>query len=110
MRRLPVVYADDARRDLDVIFAIVLEMSQSVSTAERFVHRIEQTCSKIGDAPHGGAPRDAVVEGMRIVPFEKRAVIAYFVERDAVVITNVFYAGEDYEAILRGERPDRWHI
>ena len=108
MKRLPVVYSDDARRDLDSIFAIVLEISASLVTAERYLRRLEARCRNIGEAPSGGAPRDAIVHGMRIVPFEKRAVIAYFVRDDAVIITNIFFAGEDYEAILRGERAERW--
>lgn len=110
MRRHEVVYSDNARRDLDVIFAIVFELSGSPNTAERHLRRIIERCDRIGDVPSGGAPRDAIVEDLRIVPFEKRAVIAYVVERGSVLITNIFYAGEDYEAILRGERPDRWKL
>jgi toxin ParE1/3/4 len=107
VQRLPVIYTDDARSDLSVIFAIVLEMSRSLLTAERFVRRIEERCYRIGDAPRGGAPRDDIVPGLRIVPFEKRAVIAYFVDEDAVIISNIFYGGVDYEALL-GTRPSRW--
>jgi len=107
VQRLPVIYADDARNDLSAIFAIVLEMSGSIVTAERFVRRIEERCNRIGDAPRGGAPRDDILPGMRIVPFEKRAVIMYFVEADSVIISNIFYGGADYEALL-GARPVRW--
>nr|WP_260682893.1 type II toxin-antitoxin system RelE/ParE family toxin [Rhizobium laguerreae] len=57
-------------------------------------------CRKIGDAPNGGRPRDDLAPGLRTVPFEHSAVIAYHVT-DAVEIVNVFYGGRDYEALLR---------
>jgi toxin ParE1/3/4 len=108
MKQLPVIYSDDARQDLDVIFAIVLEMSASIRTAENYVRRIEAACRDTGSLPYGGVPRDGIIDGLRIVPFKKRAVIAYIVKDGAVLILKVFYGGEDYQAILRGERPDRW--
>ncbi len=36
--------------------------------------------------------------GLGMVPFDKRAMIAYTVEDDVVRISNVFWAGQDYEA------------
>jgi hypothetical protein len=30
-------------------------------------------------------------------------VIAYVIEQDMVWITNIFYGGRDFEALLRGE-------
>jgi toxin ParE1/3/4 len=38
--------------------------------------------------------------GLRTIPFERRAVIAYRVT-NAVEITNIFYGGRDYEALYR---------
>jgi toxin ParE1/3/4 len=108
MKQLPVIYSDDARQDLDVIFAIVLEMSASIRTAGDFVGRIEARCRSVGNLPYGGVRRDGIIDGVRVVRVEKRAVIAYEVTDDAVLILKVFYGGEDYETILRGQRPDRW--
>ncbi len=45
--------------------------------------------------------RDDLDEGLRITGFERRAVIAWKVEGDTVRITNIFYGGRDYEAVLR---------
>lgn len=56
-------------------------------------------CQRIGDVTLVGRPRDDLFPGLRTVPFEKRAVIAYLVEAEAVVITNVFYGGRDHEAL-----------
>ena len=37
-----------------------------------------------------------------MLTFERRAVVAYRVLEQIVEITNIFYGGRDYEAILRG--------
>lgn len=110
MKQLPVVYSDDARQDIDFIFAAVLEMSKSTRTAERYVQQIEERCRNIGRLPFGGTLAEGLIEGLRTVTFRKRVAIAYIIEDEAVVILKLFYAGEDYQAILRGERPDRWRF
>ncbi|ARM88369.1 toxin-antitoxin system toxin RelE/ParE family protein [Rhizobium sp. CIAT894] len=100
MRRAKVVYRPEALGDLRQIYITVADMSQSNVIANRFVKRIMARCSKIGDAPNGGRPRDDLAPGLRTVPFERSAVIAYHVS-DAVEIVNVFYGGRDYEALFR---------
>ncbi|WP_091863387.1 type II toxin-antitoxin system RelE/ParE family toxin [Methylobacterium brachiatum] len=98
MRRLPVVFRAQARADLANIFRTVFHLSQDVPTARRFTQRIKDRCDRIGDAPHAGRPRDDLSEGLRTVPFERSAVIAYRVERGSVRILNIFYGGRDFEA------------
>lgn len=51
--------------------------------------------------PHGGRPRDDMAPGLRTVPFERVAVVAYLVEDDLVRFTDVFYGGRDFEALTR---------
>jgi plasmid stabilization system protein ParE len=70
-------------------------------TAERFTARLLSACERIGDAPLAGRPRDDLFPGLRTMAFEKRAVIAYLVEADTVVITNVFYGGRDFGSLMR---------
>ena len=105
MERLKVRLRPQARRDLLAIFDCVVELSGSPTTARRFVQRIRDRCDRIGNAPHGGRSRDDLEPGLRIVPFEKSAVIAYRVERDCVRIVNIIYGGRDYEALFR-RRPN----
>jgi toxin ParE1/3/4 len=64
------------------------------------VERIRTRCEKIGNAPHGGRQRDDLAPGLRLVPFEHSAVIAYVVEDAQVRVTNIFYGGRDYEALF----------
>jgi toxin ParE1/3/4 len=103
VRRLEVRWRREALNDLRDIYRIALRIGAGPTTAQRFVRRIRERCSRIGDAPHGGAARDDLAPGLRTVPFERRAVIAYLVIEDVVEITNVFYGGRDYEALYRGD-------
>lgn len=99
MRRHRVTYRPEAIADLDQIFHYIRDASSSVRTARNFVVRIRARCEKIGDVPNGGRQRDDLFPGLRLVPFEHSAVIAYLVEGDTVAITNVFYGGRDYEVL-----------
>jgi toxin ParE1/3/4 len=103
MRRLAVEFRPSATADLLIIFEYVLDVSGSAETARRFTRRIRDRCERIGDAPHGGRPRDDLFPGLRTVPFERSAVIAYTVEGERVLIINIFHGGRDYEALYRVE-------
>lgn len=106
MRRLPVSLRREARIDLADIFGVVLHASHGNDIAEGFIRRIIARCRRIGDAPHGGRPRDDLEPGLRTVPFERSAIIAYRVQAERVIITNVFYGGRDFEALYRSDRSD----
>ena len=104
IKRLDVSWDESARSDLQSIFDYIAGASQNFDIALKFVSRIEARCEKIGSAPSGGRPRDDILPGLRIVPFEHSTVILYVVENDRVRITNIFYGGREYEALL-GEKP-----
>ena len=107
MRRLRVRYRPEAYADLENIFRFVVRISSNQITAEHFVKRIKARCDRIGNVPYGGRPRDDLEPGLRTVPFESSAVVAYKVEDNCVRITNIFYGGRDYEAFYLGhERQD----
>jgi len=101
MKRYPVEFREEAIDDIDWIHETVLDVSKDFNTATRFARRIYKQCLKIGDMPFGGAPRDYLQKGLRLVPFEKSAVILYVIENETVWITNVIYGGRDYEAMFR---------
>ncbi|MGN6268465.1 MAG: type II toxin-antitoxin system RelE/ParE family toxin [Sphingomonas sp.] len=105
MRRIEVEYRPEAIADLEDIFRFVLRLSLETDTARAFIQRIRDRCSRIGDVPLGGTPRNDLYPGLRTVPFERRAVIAYRVIDDRVEITNIFYGGRDFDALYRGQ-PD----
>lgn len=101
--RLEVDYQESATNDLANIFSYIVEAGGSVDAALRFVLRIEDRCRTIGNAPRGGRSRDDVMPGLRTVPFEHSAVIAYVIDGDKILIVNVFYGGRDFEALMRGD-------
>jgi toxin ParE1/3/4 len=103
IRRLEVEYRQSARDDLADIFSFLVENGASPDVALKFVLRIEDRCQKIGDAPRGGRPRNDLRPGLRTIPFEHSAVVAYVIEQDVVWVTNIFYGGRDFEALLRVE-------
>lgn len=106
MRRLKVSYREEAILDLLDIYNIVFRASQNRLIAKRFTNRIENRCERIGFVPYGGRPRDDLETGLRTVPFEHSAIIAYKVEHDRVRITNIFYGGRDYETFYLGALPE----
>lgn len=101
-----MAFQGDAKADLADIFHVVLHASQDQSIAEGFIRRIIARCRRIGDAPHGGRPRGDLEPGLRTVPFERSAIIAYRVEAELVTITNVFYGGRNFEALFQAVRAD----
>ena len=106
MKSVTVHLLEGAIADLMNIGHYIAEESGSIETAIAFTNRIERRCYKIGDAPNGGAPRPDLGKDIRLVPFEKSAVIIYRATEDAVEIVSVFYGGRDYEAILSSGTPD----
>ena len=50
-----------------------------------------------------GRARDDLRQGVRILPFERAAVIAYRILVEEVEVIKIFYAGRDYEASLLNE-------
>ncbi|MBZ9807946.1 type II toxin-antitoxin system RelE/ParE family toxin [Mesorhizobium sp. BR1-1-9] len=101
IRRLEVEYRESANNDLANIFKHIVEAGGNPDVALRFVLRIEDRCHNIGNAPRGGRSRDDMAPGLRTVPFEHSAVIAYVIESDVISIVNIFYGGRDYETLMR---------
>jgi toxin ParE1/3/4 len=89
-----------AYADLEAIFDFIWQSSGMPRTAKAFVDRIDERCDRLGEVPFAGQARDDIYVGLRLVPFES-AMIAYLVTDNAVIITNVFYGGRDYETLLR---------
>lgn len=102
MRAVEVRYRPAAVEDLEQIYRFLRHLSRDADTARNYVLRIRTRCQKIGEVPLGGTARDDLAPGLRTVPFERRAVIAYRISGDVVEITNIFYGGRDFEAIYRG--------
>ena len=100
--QLDVFIDKSAEDDLFDIWQFIAESNASDVTLRTSSLRASKIrCEKIGDVPYIGTARDDILPGLRMVPFERSAVILYMVEPDRIRITNIFYGGRDYEALMR---------
>jgi toxin ParE1/3/4 len=65
-----------------------------------YIDRIENTCRSLSVFPDRGINRDDLRSGLRILGFERRAVIAFQFTADSVIILRILYGGRDLETLL----------
>ena len=58
-------------------------------------------CEDHAPFPLRGTAREDIRPGLCTIGFRRRAVVAFVVRDDEVVILGVFYGGRDYEPVLR---------
>lgn len=105
MPRFELRYRPAALADLEDILRGVLRVSASPMVTRRYVERIRARCRLILPVPPAGWRHDDLAPGLRIVPFERRAVIVYRVSGEMVEITNIFHGARDYAVLYRtGQR------
>lgn len=80
----------------------IIKWTDDPAGARRRVARIRAFVRGLKDTPYRGTMRDDLRPGLRIVPFEKRAAIAFEIDDESrtVTVLRVFYGGQDYEAVL----------
>lgn len=96
IKRFEVVFRPEARSDMDALYFSILEISRSFVVADRYIDRLGARCEKIGDAPFGGRSFGPVDMNLRLVPFERSAVIVYRVELGKIIIERVFSGRSNY--------------
>ena len=62
-----------------------------------YIERIERFCHLLSTFPERGMQRDDLRPGLRVIGFERRAVIAVSVADDVVTVLRVLYGGRDIE-------------
>lgn len=77
---------------------LTAEMVRSVRTAARPSDRLYANCQKTGNHPYTARVRPELMPGLRLLSFVRSAMVAYVIEDNVVRITNIFWAGQDYEA------------
>lgn len=100
MRRYEGTFRPRAETDLVDIYQYIAEATGHL-VARRFVERVQAACDGLATFPARGTQRDDIRPGLRIVGFERRAAIAFEIEKSRVRIIRVFYGGQDYERALR---------
>lgn len=84
-------------RDLDAIAQWILHYAGPDSAARKLAE-IEATIAALKDTPHKGSLRDEIAPGLRAIPAERKAVIAFVVDDDVgeVLIYAITYGGADW--------------
>jgi toxin ParE1/3/4 len=60
-----------------------------------YIGRIEECCRSLSMFPERGTRRDDLRPGLRVLGFERRAVIALQITGDTVTILRILYGGRD---------------
>lgn len=107
MKRLRVRLRPKANQELKDIYDWIVSESGQPQIAEKLLGRILDRCESLGEFPMQGRARDDLKQGVRILPFERTAVIAYRILSDEVEVINIFYAGRDYETSLLDDDDSR---
>ena len=82
---------------LDDLFAIYRYVAEAAGTdiADGYDARLREACLTLAEFPKRATPRDDLAEGLRTLPFERRALIAFRIEGDLVRIVRVLHRGRD---------------
>ncbi|HKU97560.1 MAG TPA: type II toxin-antitoxin system RelE/ParE family toxin [Vineibacter sp.] len=104
MKTYRVSFRPEARSDLQNIYQIIA--ADSPTRAAAYIRRIHDACAGLRDMPFRGRARNDLLPGLRVLPFERRIIIAYRIEHDRVRVVGVFYGGRDYETLLRDHGGD----
>ncbi|MEJ1969902.1 MAG: type II toxin-antitoxin system RelE/ParE family toxin [Rhizomicrobium sp.] len=103
MKRYKVSFRPAAEADLVALYDRIAAEAGPV-VAGNYIDRIEVVCLSLDAFPLRGTKRDDIRPGLRTFGFERRATIAFHIDKTEVVIIRVFYGGRDYERILK--RPE----
>ena len=93
-----VKLSPQAEADLQNIYIYISKMASPV-VARGYVNRILQYLAGFDLFPERGTLRDDIRPGLRIVGFERRVTIAFFVEGNDVVVLNILYAGRQLPSV-----------
>jgi plasmid stabilization system protein ParE len=98
-----VRFSPEAEQQITSLFEYIATEASS-RIAARYVESILTFCGQLKTFPLRGSPRDDIRSGIRTISYKKRALIAYTVEDNQVIILGVYYGGQDYESLIRDHR------
>lgn len=94
-----VVFAPEAQLDLLDLYDAIAEGGGG-ERALAYVERVQAACLRLATFPERGTRRDDVRPGLRLIGFERRAVIAFHVGAGRVTIDRVLYGGRDLGTVF----------
>jgi toxin ParE1/3/4 len=97
-----VVFRRDALTQLEELQDFVVAAGSPVAATD-LIGALVGFCEDLAAFPLRGTARDDIRPGVRTIGLRRRAVVAFAVRDDAVVILGVYYGGRDYEPVLRSQ-------
>jgi len=94
-----VEFSPEALADLLDLYDYIAARS-GPERAMGYLNRIEDYCRDLTTFPERGTRRDDLRPGLRVLGFERRAVIAFRLTADTVTILRILYGGRDLGATL----------
>jgi toxin ParE1/3/4 len=104
--KFKIVFTPEARDDLLELYEYIAEHGNP-ERAMAYIERIETACMSLQTLPIRGTLREDLRRGLRVMGFERRALIAFRVRSKSVAILRIFYGGRSVErAFGRSFKPD----
>jgi toxin ParE1/3/4 len=94
-----VEFSPEALADLLDLYDYIA-MHDGAERAIGYIDRIEDCCRSLSSFPERGISRGDLRPSLRILGFERRAVIAFHITTDTVTILRILYGGRDIETVL----------
>ncbi|CCQ72460.1 type II toxin-antitoxin system RelE/ParE family toxin [Magnetospira sp. QH-2] len=114
MGSFDLVYAKSAKADLECIMEHLFRNyvffgdnpAEAVEKVEARIFELRQFINGLKAFPQKGRRRDDLKKGLRLLPDQRKAAIAYEVveKTKTVKVLRIFYGGEDYESVMH-DRP-----
>ncbi|MGO4439601.1 type II toxin-antitoxin system RelE/ParE family toxin [Rhizobium sp. RAF56] len=98
---MAITFAPAAMQDLEEIGDYI--HADNATAAFRFIRELRERCSRLADAPRGGAPRPEIWVGLRSVPFG-RYVIFYTLAGDEVRIERILHGSRDIGTVFTDDK------
>lgn len=102
MKNYRVLFTPDAERDLEAIYDYIALEKEMPVVAWTYIQKLYKACEKLEHAPMRGRSRHDLRENLRVLSLAKNAIAAFEVDEasQSVTVLNIFYGGQDYEALM----------
>lgn len=84
-----------AEADLFGLYDYIASWSGPV-VAAGYIDRIEAPCANLASLPDRGVPRNDLAPGIRTIAMERRTLVVYQANSEAVTILRVLYARREF--------------
>jgi len=94
-----IEFSPEALGDLIDLYDYIA-LHDGAERAIGYIDRVEECCLSLSVFPDRGNRRDDLRPGLRILGFERRAVIAFQITANSVTILRILYGGRDLETVF----------